>query len=51
MRTSTGFFFNLDVTQRESAEAKEVFALNAIRASGKLESSPHKKTAKRERGV
>jgi hypothetical protein len=46
MRTSTGFFFNLDVTQRESADANEGFEVNAIRASGKLESSPHKKIQK-----
>jgi hypothetical protein len=31
MHTSTGFFFNLDVTQRESADANEVFEVNAIR--------------------
>ena len=46
MRTSTGIFFDLDVTQRESADANEVFAESAIRASSKLENSSHKKMQK-----
>ena len=43
LRTSTGFFFDLDVTQRRSADAIEVFAVVAIIALGKLEKSHTRK--------
>jgi hypothetical protein len=41
-RTSSGFFFNLDVTQPRSADANRVFVA-MFRASGKLE-NPHTKS-------
>jgi hypothetical protein len=37
MRTSTSFFFDLDVTQRESADANEGYVVSAIVLLGKLE--------------
>lgn len=33
MRTSTSFFFDLDVTQRESADANEGYVVSAIALS------------------
>jgi hypothetical protein len=37
LRTSSGFFFNLDVTQRESADANEECVVSAIALPSKLE--------------
>jgi hypothetical protein len=45
MRTSTGFFFNLDVTQRESADANEG-AVSAIALQVSLEISTQNKLLK-----
>jgi hypothetical protein len=50
LRTSSGFFFNLDVTQRESADAKEGF-VSAIALQVSLKNPTQESLTRKEKGI